>query len=285
MGVIEVFSKTFDILKGNPKIIWPYLIFTFAIGFLAVFLALGAALAFHVSSAAPANSLSAATVTKLITVLIPLYAVIALIAIIVAPFFYGTYISLADQGYGQKKKVNLGKAFNVAKANYLNMLLTFIAIGIISLVVLGIFAVVFIAPIAVYGLHIATGAWLAIGVLVAIVVVVLLAIYLYQAYPVVALERKGPIEAIKRSVQIAKQNTGNVFFMLLATFLLGLAFSIVDTILVFIIQVPLELAGNLTLGIGIAQTVNFILGGVFSAWIALTPAGFYKEFVKGKGKK
>ncbi len=282
MGIGAVFTKTFDILKKNPKIIWPYLIFTAVIGVAALYFSLSLVSSYSGSlgSATPGY---AAAALDVLAGLVPLILVVMLVSVFVAPFMYGMYMDIADQGYGGGK-VLLKKAYDTARANYLNMLLAGIAVGICWVVAVAVLAIVFALPAAAFGLHFTTGLWIALGVLVSIVALILLSIYLFEVYAVVIIEGKSPIDAIRRSFDIGKKNLGSIFGVLAITCVIGVCFAIVDSLVIIALEFLLTAGVGRGFGIAGAQVVNFILSAAFSSWIALLPVGFYKEFISKKGK-
>ena len=276
-----MFNKSFDILRANPKIILPYLIFTAVIGILAVYASLllvGSASSTGVNTASSFLSLALGTLGRLV----PLIVLIAALAILVIPLIIGAYISIADQGY-QKKKVSLRIAFGVAKRNYLNMLLLSILVTIIWIAVFAVIGLAFVVPAFMLG-RVGTALWLLLGMIVSIVVMVVLTLYLYEAYTVVILEKLGPIGAVRRSFQIGKQRLGLLFKVFALTILVAMGFVIVDSIAVIIIEIPLSLSGQMLLGIGIGQALNFLLSSAFSSWFIMISVAFYKEYV-GKRKR
>ena len=283
MGIGAVFTKTFDVLKKNPKIILPYLLFTAIIGVAAVYFSLSLVNSYStgLGSASPGYASAALDV---LAGLVPLILVIMLVSVFVAPFLCGMYIDMADQGY-RGGKVLLKKAYGTAKANYLNMLLAGLAVGVFWVVAVAVLAIVFALPAAAFGLHFATGLWIVLGVLVSIIALVLLSIYLFEVYTVLIIEGRGPIDAIKRSVDIGKNNTGSIFGVLAITCVIGVCFAIVDSLIIIALEFLLTIGIGKGFGIAGAEMVNFILSAAFSSWLALFPVGFYKEFISKKGKK
>jgi len=281
MGISDLFGKAFGILKANPKIILPYLAYTAIIGVISIYVSLsiaGSASAAGVNMASGFFSQAATTLVKLI----PLLIFVIIVAVFATPFLIAMYISIADQGY-KSKTVYLAKAANVAKSNYLNMLLALILVGVILIIVVLALAALFGLPALVIGHGIGRVLWLLLGVIVSVVVLVALALCLYETYTVLILERLGPIAAIERSFQIGKQKMGPLFKVLLLSMVIAIAFVIVDVIVVFVIQFLLGISGYKLLGLGIAQTINFILGSAFNAWFMMVPVAFYKAYV-GKAK-
>lgn len=281
MRISDVLGKSFGILKANPKIILPYFIFTALIGILSIYFSLllsGSVTGTGVNT--PTSFLN--VVLVLLERLVPLLILIIVLAVFVSPLIIGMYINVADQGY-QKGTVSLRKALGVARNNYLNMLLLSILLTVIWIVVLAVLGIVFALPALIMGKGIGSALWLIIGAVVSLVILVVLALYLYEACTVVVLEGLGPVRAVSRSLQIGKQKLGLIFKVCLLAFLVTIGFIIADVIVVFIIEVPLGLSGHAMLGLGIAQLVNFLFSSVFSSWYIMIPVAFYKEYV-GKGK-
>lgn len=288
MGISSIFGKSFGILKANPKIILPYFIFTALIGILSIYISLhlaGAATGAGVNTMQSFFGLALTTLGRLV----PLLVLIIVLAVIVTPLLVGMYINMADQGY-QKKAVSLGRAFGVAKKNYFNMLLLSIFVMIIWIGVLALLGMVFVFPAIIMGGVVGRVLWLIVGVIVSIVVLVVLTLYLYEAYVVLILEKLAPTGAVSRSFQIGRQKLGLLFKILLLTILVAVVFVILDIIVVYAIQASIGLSGHKLLGLGIAQTLNFLLGSAFDSWLMMIPVIFYKEYVvKGRaaqrGKK
>lgn len=220
---------------------------------------------------------TAATISMLKT-LLPLIAIIFLVGFFIGPLILGIYISIADQGY-QKRRVSLNPAFKVAKANYFRLLITEILVCLTWLVVGIVLGFVFTLPLILFGHSALAVVWLLIGLLVALIVFIFLGIYLYQAYVVVMLEGKAPVASIKRSIQIGKQNTGNIFIVFVVLFVILMIFSLAVSVIIVAIELPLGLLGAPYVGLAIAEPINFVLSSFVSVWTVFVSVAFYKEFV------
>lgn len=276
MGISSVLGKSFGILKANPKIILPYFVLTAVIGIISVYLSLSlasAATGYGVNTVSSFFSLALGTLVKLVLLLI----LIIVLVVFAIPLLISMYIDIADQGH-KKKTVSLERAFGVAKSNYLNTLLLSILITIIWIIVSAVLGAVFVAPVILLG-GLGTVLWLILGLIVSLVVLVALSIYLFEAYTVLILERLGPVSAIKRSLEIGKQKLGLLFRVFLLLFLVAIVFIIVDSAVVYLIEASVGLSGQKLLGLGIAETVNFLFSSAFSSWFIMIPVAFYKAYV------
>lgn len=287
MGITNVFGKTFRILRDNPRIIIPNLIFSAFIGSLALYFVFS-----NLSSLYGINALQSAGVHSgahlagglsamlpFLAALVPFMAIVYLISFFVGPVLYGMYISIAEQGYG-KKKVSLRTAWHVAAKNYYNLLATEVLVSIIWIVFVAVLAAIFVVPAVLAIASPLVGAWLGIGTVIFIVGSVLIGIALYEAFAVVIMERLGAFKAIKRSIAIGKRYPCKVFKI----FLLALLIVVVYAILISIFQAALEIAfafaGIIFAGAIIAQAVNFVLNSAVGSWISMVPLGFYLDYVR-----
>ncbi|MFI5412756.1 MAG: hypothetical protein ACHQX1_02600 [Candidatus Micrarchaeales archaeon] len=287
MGITEIFGKTFDIVKNNPKIILPYLVFTMIIGVFVIYSVFSSIGTIYSSPMIPGGAHTTPSLNSIIQVyetLVPVLVLIIGLSVFIAPLLLGAYIDIADQGYN-RTKVSMSRAFDVAKKNYVHMFLTGLLLFIIWTVFGATFIVAFVLPIVISHVHLLTVLWLLLGCILFFILGIILCLLLYEAYAVVILEKLGAVEAVKRSIDIGKKNLGAIFAVIVVTVLISLGYSLVIGIAVSVIQIPLELSGNIFLGVGIGQFINFVFSSVLSSWIALIPVGFYKEYVASKSKK
>jgi hypothetical protein len=287
MGITNVFGKTFGILRNNPKILVPNLIFTVILGTAAlyiVFSILGGVYGAGIygSAAVQPRTHGAGTLSMILSflhaLLLPL-VLLYVISLFIEPLLYGMYINIAHQGYG-KSKVSLRTALRAAKASYGKLLGTEALTIAIWIIAAAILAAVFVLPIVVLGTGVFQLLWLGLGIFIAIFAAVLLGICLYEAYAVVMIERLGPAAAIKRSVSLGRQNTMSVFKIFLVTIAIVAVYSALIGTFQTLLELGFSAVGSLLIGMAIAQIINFVLSSGLSAWIAMIPAGFYFDYLR-----
>ena len=291
MGVADIFGKTFQILRKNPRIVVPYLLFTFLVGgvvLYTVFSGLGNLYGsgiFGLRGIAHANlSAGLPAVIQFFTGLLTVMVLLGVFSLIVTPFLLGTYINIADQGYG-KGIVAFNKAFKVARDNYSRLLGIELLLAVIWIIVLVVLAAIFASPIIFFGANLASGIWLVIGMGVGIAVSVLLGILFYEAYTVAVLENRDVADAIRRSISIGKMNLARIFTIFLITAAILIVYITIITILQVLLETGLAGFGSLFVGATIAQVVNYMLSSGLAVWMALIPVGFYKEYVRSAERK
>jgi hypothetical protein len=286
MSITDVFSKTFNILKDNPKIVLPNLIFTSLIGGLVLYSVFSllsgvygiSILGSHAVQAGVHQTRSVSEVLALITHIIPIIIFVYLIALFVNPLLNGMYINIADQGY-RKGKISLSTAFSTIRRSYFSLFATELLITIVWIVVLLVFAVVFLLPTIGTGglLHLL---WLIAGCLIFLALSIFIGICLYESYAIVVIERIGAINAVRKSIEIGKQNLGSIFKIFLVTPVIVLVYSVFIGMLQTALEFVFSIRSDVFFGTIIAQIINFVLNSGLGAWIAMIPAGFYFDYVK-----
>ncbi len=293
MGITEIFGKSFNVLWKSPKIALPLFLFTIFIVVVAALLAafLGTSSYFGtgvfkgtmVQGTGPGVGMAnLSTLLGSGPYLLAFIAVIAVIACFFGILLAGTYIALAEQGYA-KQKISLGKAFNVAKANYLSML----GANIIYALVLGLIVAALAAIIlGIYALHvpILTIAVAVLLILAGLVAVIILGILFYQINTVIVLEKKNAIGGIERSIGIGKSLWGEIFGVLIVSLIISAVIQAVARVIGTVASLALIVVSPVV-GTVVAAVFVLLISLFFSSWLALVPVFFYHEYVsKGKAK-
>jgi len=256
MGIGSTLSYGFGLIKKYPKVMLP-----------AVANSLIGATISLLTLATTAN----ATTVQLSNLL--WLIVLAIVAFFVGIAIEGIYISIAEQGYG--KNVSLSKALEIMKEKYMSLFGTSLLVGLI----IGAFAIVLalittFAIIGVVGASVASasaaGTLPAVGavVLVVLIVAVILSVLFFEAAPVVILENKTTIAALKRGWEIGTKNFWSILMVIIPAVLVVGAFY-----LLFDFGVA-SIAGK------IAGLVVFYIVSIFTiAWYSTIPVAFYHEYV------
>lgn len=282
MEVANVLSKSYDIVRNNPKIIWPYIIFLLALSGIG----LGASYAVLSPFYTIAQSAQGASATpgliynvanQVYSAIAPVLIGILALAVLIGPILYGVYVSIADQGL-QKTRVHLGRAFATARRNYVKILKASVLVIIAWIIVAILFLVFFISPSVYLGLHFGSIVWVLIGSFLLVLAVILLGIYFFTLYPALVLERLHAMDAIKRSYEIGRMHKWLIFRLMFVTLMIGTGVGVMITLITTAVQIPLVMLNPLW-GIIIAQVVNIVLNAAFSTWVILIPVIFYKEYV------
>ncbi len=283
--------KTFNILRSNPRVVLPLLAFTLIIGGITLYYVFsllnglygvnGVGLGHHIKT----NSSYLSTLIPFFEKIALFILLLTLISFFITPLLTGFYISVANQGH-IKTRISTGIAFSFAKKTYLTLLATEIVIYAIWIAATAILALIFLLPVGYFGLGIGSIIWLLLGCIISLIILILLGILLYEAYPIAAMEKVGAIGAIKRSVDVGLRKICEIFvvFLVMAAILIGY------TIILGLLQVTFEFLasayGVLFIGTIIAQIINFILGSGLNSWFLMVPVGFYKGYVEaGVGNK
>lgn len=291
VGVTEIFSSALETVKDNPRIIVPYLILSFVLGGLAVYgIIHGIASVYGMGvfgqsgSSVATGSAANTQMVQLVHGLVPLICLIIIISIFITPLVRGMYISIADQSY-KNGRISLGRAFRAAKRRYATLLATMLLIALIWVAVSLVLGAVFLLPIALIGTAFATRAWLFLGLLVLIALMILLSILFYEAYAVVMLENVDAVSAIKRSMSIGRKNLANIFSVFAISAVILALYVIFLTFVAFVFEGGLAAYNQVLTGVAITQLINFVLGSVMGAWFSLIPVGVYRAYVQKDGKR
>ncbi|MDE1860171.1 MAG: hypothetical protein KGH72_00450 [Candidatus Micrarchaeota archaeon] len=216
-------------------------------------------------------------------VLLPSLIIVVLIFYVIGVFINIMYIDMAAQAFA--KKPVLGAAFDTAVARFLSVLglsLIYLAVylivfGILALLLFGtqISAITNLMSSAGSGAN--TGQWVpllvtgVVFVILALVIGIILGILLYNGYAVAVLERLGPVDAFKKSIDIGRKRFWNILGLFALIILITLGY-IAVYFLISLIPV-------------IGSIIDIVLSIVFGVWSTMLPATFYMEYVKGTRPK
>ena len=287
----DIFVKTFNILRSNPRVVLPLLAFTLIIGGITLYYVFsllngpygvnGVALGHHIKT----NSSYLSTLIPFFEKIVMFILLLILVSFFITPLLTGFYISVANQGY-IKSRISTGTAFSFAKKAYLTLLATELIIYAIWIAAIAILALIFILPVGYFGRGIGTIIWLLLGGIISLIILIFLGVLLYEAYPIAAMERVGAIGAIKRSVDVGWRKIREIFVVFLVTAAILIGYITILGLLQTTLEFLASTYGVLSIGIIIAQTINFILGSGLNSWFLMVPVGFYKGYVEaGVGNK
>lgn len=277
MSVVDVYKKSFDILKQNPKIVLPYIAYFIAIVVIEVIIFLSVGLLGAASGGAAALLGSGSFVGAL--------ALLGIIAALLSVLMSGTYLAIAGQGY-DSGKVTLGAAFDVSKRRFVPLLGYTVIVIVIALVILVPFIAVGWSSLrdlgSGFGSVLSSGAsgltassltpliLLGFRVLSLFIIYILVAgivsIFYYTGTAIIVLDNKGAVEALKQSIGIGRTRFVQIVGLYLLGLVIGICFAVVYVVLLII---PI-------LGIILAYLLQFF----FASWISMIPAVYYLNEIK-----
>ncbi len=279
MEVFNAIIYSIKAIRNHPKFLIPTIIML-AIGIIAmiVFVAiiLTSPLLLH-----KIVTLSASTsvLPSVIRDLIPTLAIFFIIVFLLGAFVQGVYVMLCSKW--RSNQASISWAFRSTSGRYVDLLL----FNIIVFVIFAIIAAVFLLPLVYVGYNsimvpIAVGARPSpapvIGfMLLALVLLLLFAIaavvvsvLLFVSLPLILLKDMGPVQALKRSYAIGRENFADILVLLIANGLLIFA---------------IEIVGSLFQIIPIVGLVIYILISIFvSAYSQMVPTMYFIEVHKKK---
>lgn len=279
MGLTDVIADSFEIVKRYPSIVLPFLII-FIIGAIAIVL-----FALSMSGAnLMAQLQSSSSTISAIWILIPGLVILVIVFAIVFLLLGGIYIDVAVQGF--TKKPSLGEALGVSSDRFWSMLAYGIITGAVYILVFIVLALLLLGPALLTNvnsmLHSTTGSTAAsapmirqvmhlslsfrIFALVLAIVYCVLYLFFWLGPAFVVAGKLGPIDALKKSVEVGKKKFWPVLGTLLLLLIISLAFGLITDILAII---PI-------LGV----VIVFILYLFFYSFMLLIPTVFYLEYVK-----
>lgn len=149
------------------------------------------------------------------------------VTLLLTPLIYGVAVHIAAVGY-RAGEIDPMTSVRAAAQRYLPLLGTTILAGLVPLVI-------FLTPLLLIIVGGVTGADAlvivgSIGFLVSLVLAVIAAIRLAVAIPALIIERRGPIEALRRSNELVKGKTGLTFGTLLVV---GIIVTIIGLVLMW----------------------------------------------------
>ena len=280
MEITDVFGNALEILKRNPKAIVPYALFSLLVGGMALIYIFSGLSGLGINlvgypATLTTNITNAAELLPFLKSVVFFAFFLSIISFFIKPVLTGLYISAADRGYVSKAP-SLSAAFKVAKKRYLSLLATELLIILIFAATFAILAAIFLLPMILFGTHASTAIWLILGIILLVIFLVLLEMFLYQAYVVVILENLGAVQAIKKSIEIGKKNLLKIFIV----FLISAIILSLYGVLISVLQIILEFVfGDVLLGSTISQIINFILSSGITVWFIFVSVGFYNAYV------
>lgn len=273
MSVFDVVGQSFDVIKKNPIVILPYLVYVAVVIILALIFVGYAFSSIHPVLSTLRQSMTGANFTtaraafhvaltslprSIIPSIIIGLIVFVIIVLLIAVFLSGIYVSIGSD-FIKNKKISLSAAYETVKARYVDLICAVILACLICLALTVIFVLLIIAASAI----------LPIAILIGIIFVVLLIwleILFFQIGPVVIIEGKTAVAAVQRSIEIGSEHIWSI---------LGLF------VVLIVIDVIIGLAGSIPIIGSIISIVGAILFGIT---VMLTLPVFYCLYVAKKTK-
>lgn len=272
MKGIDVVQQSIYAIKNHPKLLLPQLVLLVVAGLsafaLIVPLVLQLGLAQN-STAMPTPQVAAQTIVQLI----PNFIILILIALVVGMFVIGIYADAATKL--NKPEISLQDTFSVSASRFIDLMLYSILITVIEIAVFGL---IFSPSISTIIKFLQSGGvvpsqaaitsfvvGLLGSILVSIVLVIIGAPLLFATIPLIVIERKGPIQALKASISIGRKD----FLGILGVFFIFLLFyCVADTISIILRHIPF-------IGFIFSLAVSVFIGAVG----ALLAPIYYTNFV------
>ncbi len=265
MNQAAIISRSINAIKEHPKFLLPYLGLIVASVFIGIFVAV--AVIIYLSTSASSSTVSMHILSVIIT-LLPLFILAAAFIFLVYVYLNGVYISMASL-YVANGNPSITKALSASAARFKDLLILEIIVSfayLLSAIVI-LYPVIGPAQSLISAIQSGAGHIMAhllefvsysfmFGIIY-IAVAIVLSILFFVAPPMVVLGKKGPIDALRESINIGKNNCMYIFILLLLSFLVILA---VDLIIAVFSIIPL-----------LGTIINLILSmfiGVFSMLIA-----------------
>ena len=215
-----------------------------------------------------------------------------IILFLMAPLWAGAYYSMVLQEL-DSKRVSIFDAIGTAKASYLNLLLTMFLQGVIYLVVFGAILLPLVWPVlALINNGVGTsisqalagqllrllliGILVFVGLLIAALVLVPL---LYEATALVVLEGLNGVDAVRRSIEIGRENFWKIVWLMTV---FGLAVGMIYVV-EWIVAAVFGVIGQV-LGVVVGAVLSVLVASFVAAWTYALQIVFYREFV-GRGKR
>jgi hypothetical protein len=284
----DIIMESFEIVKDNYLrfilLTFIYLIVVFiiaALGFLVLF-------KFGIFGLIQSGSLSNMS-PKFIYQIIAMFISLSIVALIVEPIFIGAYYRLAAQCI--EGNASISDAFRQSAKRYLPMLWTCFLQGVIFLALtIIIFSPLIFEGIAAFHNYLLTGTFSRSGlgvspfllialailtVLVYLILTIFLEIMFYQALPVVMLENIGGIAAIRRSIEICKNNFWIVFILIVSTIAVSSGIGWAVNIMSGFIGIISRLVE-----IGFVVVCLIVLYNLFLGWTMVMPVVFNRYYGK-----
>ena len=213
-----------------------------------------------------------------------------IVLLFMAPLWAGTYYSMVFQGL-DAKRVSIFDAFGAARGRYFSLLLTMFLQIVIYIVVFGVILSPLAGPVLALinngsGTSVASalagqllkllliGTLVFVGLLIASLVLVPL---LYEATALVMIEGLGGVDAIKRSIEIGRENFWKiVWLMIVFGFAIGMIY-----VGEWIVAAIFGVMGHV-LGAVVGAVISVLVASFVAAWSYALQIVFYREFVGGR---
>ena len=213
-----------------------------------------------------------------------------IILLLMSPFWVGVYYSMVFQGL-DAKRISIFDAMGVARGRYFSLLLVMFLQVVIYLVIFGLILSPLIGPVlglinsggsasiasAIMGQIIKLlliGTLVFVGLMIAALVLLPL---LYEATALVMIEGLGGIDAIRRSIEIGRENFWKIVWLMTV---FGLVVGMIYVV-EWIITAVFGVMGHV-LGIVVGAVLSVLVSSLVTAWSYALQIVFYREFVGGR---
>lgn len=213
-----------------------------------------------------------------------------IILLLMSPFWVGVYYSMVFQGL-DAKRISIFDAMGVARGRYFSLLLVMFLQVVIYLVIFGLILSPLIGPVlglinsggsasiasAIMGQIIKLlliGTLVFVGLMIAALVLLPL---LYEATALVMIEGLGGVDAIRRSIEIGRENFWKIVWLMTV---FGLVVGMIYVV-EWIITAVFGVMGHV-LGIVVGAVLSVLVSSLVTAWSYALQIVFYREFVGGR---
>ena len=213
-----------------------------------------------------------------------------IILLLMSPFWVGVYYSMVFQGL-DAKRVSIFDAMGAARGRYFSLLLVMFLQVVIYLVIFGLILSPLIGPVlglinsggsasiasAIMGQIIKLlliGTLVFVGLMIAALVLLPL---LYEATALVMIEGLGGVDAIRRSIEIGRENFWKIVWLMTV---FGLVVGMIYVV-EWIVTAVFGVMGHV-LGIVVGAVLSVLVSSLVTAWSYALQIVFYREFVGGR---
>jgi hypothetical protein len=216
------------------------------------------------------------------------------LGLFIYPFFIGIFFNSAAEG--EKGDSSLGRAYQATKKRYVDLFLTYLIPLLVQIAIVGVPLLLYFSYLssAMAALNSTAGSGSAAAVnaafsrigtvlewdavlLVAIIISLVVDLFIYPLPASVVIEGRKGIDALKRSVEIARANLISIFIigvlLAVAAFVASIVIGIISAVFIFV---------NIIVGYVISMVLGTLLGAFIIAWTIQSIHFFYKEYVKSK---
>ena len=288
MDAVDILLNGFSVVKGNPKVILVY--FLLSVLSVASMTPVGLVLLSNKAAfvnIAHANLFTpniAKFATELILSVILAAILILLISLLIQPLFVGMIIEVGLRS-ASGEHIPLSAAFDKAKSRYVKLVWTNFAVSVIEF--LGVLAVaiplVIILVAGTYGAAFILLLLLA-GLVIAIAYIILAAILLYLAMPVVMAENRSGMDAVRMSYNITRKDKAGIFAIFVIIGIISFFASIIIGNVIGALGSTTITALPTTSSIAIFVIFTLLLmliDGFVYSWLLITSGLMYRAYKKG----